>query len=132
MSDYLSAAYDKVCREAESAEDRWVSLYESHRYYGGPEEGGWYGTDRRLVKTQRFSSQDAADRAYKRIDALAKELTAEAKQAWAKRCSDELDWCEARGLDADYLPEPDGGTEYFVIIESVAGSRESRGSRGYE
>jgi hypothetical protein len=132
MSDYINAAYTKVCQEAESSEDRFVSLYESHRYYGGPEEGGWYGTDRRLVKTARFSSQSTADRVAERITKLAEEMTAESKRAWAEQRSRECDWCEARGLDADYLPEPDGGTEYFVVIENVAGSRESRGPRYYE
>lgn len=43
-----------------------------------------------------------------------------------------MEWLEARGLDADYLPEPDGELSYFVTIEDQPGSSESRGCRHYE
>ena len=132
MSDYIQAAYRKVCRNAETSDERFVSLYEESQYYGGPEEGGWYGTDMRLVETQRFASEATAYAVYTKIEAIAAAMTADSRAAWAQRCSDEVDWCDARGLDADYLPEPDGPSEYRVVIESVSGSRERRGSRHYE
>lgn len=131
-SDYIQAAYRKVCRDASASDERFVSLYEESQYYGGPEEGGWYGTDMRLVETQRYASEATAYAVYTQIEEAAKSMTADSRAAWAQRCSAEMDWCEDRGLDADYLPEPDGPSEYRVVIEAVAGSRECRGPRHYE
>ena len=44
----------------------------------------------------------------------------------------EMEWCEARGLDADYLPEPDGEVTYHVVTEDTPGEGVSRGCRHYE
>lgn len=129
---FVQAAFDKVCQRSETANDRFVSLYEKTFEYGGPEEGGWWRRDVRLLKTMRFSSQAAADAAYRRIDALAKELSAESKRRWAEHCAREVEWCEERNLDADYLGEPDGDSHYFVLIEPVAGGAEYRAPIHYE
>lgn len=129
---FINEAFDRVCKEAEASEDRFVSLYERTNQYGGPEEGGWYRADVWLIKTMRFSSLSAAKAASDRIAVLCLSLTDEAAKQWSARCSREIDWCDDRGLEADYLGEPDGPSDYFVAIETVAGSREYRDSAVYE
>jgi hypothetical protein len=130
--DFFEAAYREVCRESREAGGAYVSLYRKDSYYGGPEEGGWWGSDYELVRTQRFASEELAEQAAERVRQLASEMTADAKRMWSEHCRQQTDWCEARGLDADWLPEPDGPTEYVVVVEEVAGQCASRGSRTYE
>lgn len=131
MTSYMNAAFDVVagCKDCT---ERSVSLYERTSKYGGPEEGGWWRHDVVLVKTMRVPSQSAADAAYKRICNLAKAMADDAKQRWSERCSSEVDWCEARGLDADFLPEPDGPSDFFVVIEDTAGSLAAVAPAHYE
>jgi hypothetical protein len=52
---------------------------------------------------------------------FAEELNEVSKRQHDKHLSDSLDWLEARGLDADYLPEPDGPTEYGITNERFPG-----------
>jgi len=129
---FLHAAFDKVCPSAEEASPRYVSLYEKSSSYGGPEEGGWWRHTVSLVKTQQFSSEAAAKKALAEIEALAAEWKQESVHAHGERCLRETEWCEARGLDADYLPEPDGPSKYMAVIEETSGSMESRGPSSYE
>jgi hypothetical protein len=40
-----------------------------------------------------------------------------------------MEWLEARGLDADYLPEMNGAEEYFVLVtETVPNYQNSKPS----
>jgi hypothetical protein len=43
------------------------------------------------------------------------------KKQHNKQLSDSLEWLEARGLDADFLPEPDGPSEYHMTYERYPG-----------
>lgn len=129
---FLHAAFDEVCRKAENADETFVSLYERTCEYGGPEEGGWWRHDMVLLKTAKFPTQAVAERVAAQVASRASQMSAESKRAWAERCSREVDWCDERGLDADYLPEPDGPSEFEVVIEKVAGSRAYRAPRVYE
>jgi hypothetical protein len=47
-------------------------------------------------------------------------------------CATGVDWCEARGLDADYLGEPDGPSEFVIIVETAPGKSAVKGPRTYE
>jgi hypothetical protein len=129
---YVKSAFERVCNEAEQAQVCFVSLYESVPFYGGPEEGGWWGSDVVLVAHQRFPTEELAESAVERVRKLAVDLEEEAKRAYGQRCLDECGWLEARGLDADYLPEPDGPSKFHVAIENQPGSQESQGCRHYE
>lgn len=129
---YLKAAFDKMCPDAEQAKDRWVTLYERVSYYGGPEEGGWWGTNVVMVATKRCTSKDAAEKLLEEVKATAAAMGEEATRSHGERCGREMDWCEARGLDADYLPEPDGPSDFFVVVEEEPGAAESSGPRNYE
>ena len=128
----IQNAFFKVCSEAEIPESNFVSLYRKEQFYGGPEEGGWYGTDTVLVASQRYDTREAAEAAKAAVSKLAEVLTTEAKQAFNERCRAECDWLEQRGLDDDFLPEPDGECSYFVRVESVSGESEYEACRHYE
>jgi len=128
----ISEAFFEICQEAEPASPRYVSLYISAPFYGGPEEGGWWGQDVTLIASQRFETEDQAEAAKTRVGALAADLNREAKDSFGEYCLRQMEWLEARGLDADYLPEVDGSEEYFVCIETNPGSQAHHGNRHYE
>jgi hypothetical protein len=128
----IQEAFFGVCREAKPAEGCYVSLYCRAPYYGGPEEGGWWGQDVILVAYQWFSTQEAAEAARAEVERLAEKLRREARKGFGEQCLREMEWLEARGLDADYLPEVDGEEDYFVTFEETAGSCQSQGCRHYE
>jgi len=111
--------------------DIFLSLYCSEPFYGGPEEGGWWGRDTRLVCYKRFPSEELSRLALHRVEDLAKSLTAKSDRRWQERCRAECDWLESRGLDDSFLPETSGPDSYSVTVESRPGSRESTGDRHY-
>jgi hypothetical protein len=133
MSDAnLQAAFNAVIKDAETPSGCWVSLYANHPFYGGPEEGGWWGSDTVLSATKFYRFTDDAEKAKAKVQKLADELGQCARREYGERCLSESAWLEARGLDDDFLPEPDGPTTYFVTTEDQRGSLESQGCRHYE
>lgn len=131
-SRFVKASFFATCHTPEATEERFVSLYEHTSEYGGPEEGGWWRHSTVLVSTQKCANQFAAEHLLGRINERAKQLTDEARRRWAAHCAAETHWCEQRGLDADYLPEPDGPSEFEVVVESTAGSRSCQAPVNYE
>ena len=127
-----SEAFFSVCDDAQPAESHYLSLYVSVPYYGGPEEGGWWGSDTALVAYKHFDTSEALEAARAKVAALAVELTDQARRDFGQQCLREMAWCDARGLDADYLPEVDGESSYSVVTEDVPGSMVSEGCRHYE
>lgn len=114
--NFLEAAFDKVAQAPVVCEEWYVTLWRKSRFYGGPEEGGWWGTDRIPVKYKIYPSEELAEDAAGRITNLADELTRESEREDARYCASTMEWLEARGLEADYLPEPDGPDEYCVSV----------------
>ncbi len=131
MSEYLQSAFNEVCKEAKPAQGYFVSLMEYVRVYLGPEEGGCYGTDTHLVAYQYFSTEEAAEEAAKKVRELAKELKADAQREHGEMCLRQMEWLDARGLDADFLPEDDGPSDFCVVV-SEGLPEESTCSRHYE
>lgn len=128
--NFFQAAFEAVCKEAKPAEGFYVCLMESVPFYGGPEEGGWWGRDTHLVAYQHYPTEEQADAAVKQVEKLAKELSDESRKDFGEQCLREMEWLNARGLDADFLPEPDGESEFYVLkCEGLP--EESRGCRQY-
>ena len=128
----IREAFFGVCKDAEPAKARFVSLYVEVPFYGGPEEGGWWGRDVELVASQRCVTDDEAEALRRAVVTMSHQLNDEARQRFTRQCAYECDWLEARGLDSDFLPEVDGEESYFVAVEDVAGSLASEGTRHYE
>lgn len=131
MDTYIEAAFHKLCESAEPAAVRYVSLYRDDRFYGGPEEGGWYGTDTELVAHQATYSQESAEKLLASIKELADKLTAQAEESRNRHLAAECEWLEERGLEDSFLPEPDGGERFWVCVEEKLGSNVSTGDRFY-
>jgi hypothetical protein len=127
---YIREAFEQTCREAKAAEGWYVSLLEAVQFYGGPEEGGWWGEDVVLVAYQYYPTEEQARAAQEAVEELARELEAVALREYGELCRQQMDWLEARGLDADYLPENDGPSEFHVVL-SQGLPEESRGCRQY-
>ena len=132
MAGDLRAAFLTVCADATQAKSHYVSLYRHESFYGGPEEGGWWGSDTVLVAYKEYETEQAAEAARDAVQKLADELSKDAREAYLRGCAAECAWLESRGLDADYLPEVDGEDSYTVRIESRPGEDAREGSRHWE
>jgi len=128
----IEKAFHKICDNAKPAKSLYVSLYVNIPYYGGPEEGGWWGKDTKLVAYKEYSSIESAKAALQAVNKYSQELNDQAKVEFGEKCKAECEWLDERGLDGDYLPEVDGESEYFVVIESTPGEGNSQGTRHYE
>lgn len=117
MSRYLQSAFDAICKEAKQPEGCYVCLMERVQRYGGPEEGGWWTEDHVLVAYQWCATEEEASAIRERVEALAAELQGEAHREHGEYCLRSMEWLDARGLDADFLPEPDGPSEFYVAVE---------------
>ena len=132
---YINEAFSLVCVAAvrQDPGTQWyVSLYERTQQYGGPEEGGWYINASALVAYQEVASEPEAERIAEQVEQLAKRLSDQARHEHAKGCAAQCEWLDARGLDSDWLPEPDGPTMYMVRIENHPGEHTYQGPTHYE
>jgi hypothetical protein len=128
----LREAFEFVCTNAVKHQGVFLSIYRRSPFYGGPEEGGWWGEDVALEESQEFDFVAEAQLALDSIDLHVEAENNAAKLAYSRRCRRESDWLEARGLDDNALPEVSGPDSVFVRIETVRGSFESTGARHYE
>lgn len=125
-------AFREVCATAKPARKSYVSLYADQPYYGGPEEGGWWGHDHTLVAYHECSTDEEAEAIKAEVEKLAEDLSKQAKTEFGDYCRRSLEEAEAKGLYAEDLPEVDGETEYWVTIEDRPGDHAYVGTRGYE
>lgn len=125
-------AFFQVVSDATPARTSYISLYVNEQYYGGPEEGGWWGQDTKLVAFRECTNEVEALAIRNKVDVLAVQLTRESKDNFGQACKAECEWLESRGLDADFLPEVNGPDRYWVTDEDHPGSLVSQGSRHYE
>jgi hypothetical protein len=90
----------------------YVVLWRNEPFYGGPQEGGWWGSDSIVEAFERVSTREEADALCERIEELADRLTAQAARDHGRGCQAQLDWCEARGIDDSNSVF--GGVFFFV------------------
>lgn len=128
---FIQSAFDLVCKVRPKGEGCFVVLMEETSFYGGPEEGGWWGHDQLVRAYKHYPSRELADATGERIKMLAQELSAEAKKVYGEQCLRETEWLDARGLDDNFLPEPDGESTFYVIVDDHV-PEDSYGCRHYE
>jgi hypothetical protein len=128
---YLQQAFEIVLPDAEQGEEWYVVLVCERPFYGGPEEGGWWGSDTTCAAARVCFNKGEAERYAAQVRSLADELTKEARERHGSHCENEMDWLEARGLSADFLPEPDGEEQYYVLVRQGI-PEPCYGSRRYE
>ena len=127
----ITEAFHTLCKNATPAKGHYVSLYAVVPFYGGPEEGGWWGEDYELVAYHRCPAEAECILLRMEVQELAKELSANARYEFNRCCRNECAWLEERGLDDDFLPEPNGETRYCVFEEATPGEMASEGCRTY-
>ena len=132
MMKNINEAFFSVCADAVAAEGSYVTLYCNTPYYGGPEEGGWWGSDTSVIAYYKCDSEAHAEAVQAKVEALAKELSTDAKRSFGVACKSQCEWLAARGLDSDFLPEVDGEENYYVSVEQTPGEQASKGCRHYE
>lgn len=113
---FIQSAFDAVIKDAVKPTGHYVVLLEQVQRYGGPEEGGWWTTDTEVVSYKEFPTLEQAEAAAEAVKKLAKELSEESRKSLYRTLAESVEWLEARGLDADFLPEPDGPTTYYVSV----------------
>jgi hypothetical protein len=130
----IKEAFFEVCNEAKPAERSYVSLYVTLPFYGGPEEGGWWGHDTELVAYFEATNAVEAEAVSDRVTDLAEELSKEAKVSHDRASAASVEWVEHDPMAdvSDYFPEVDGEETYWVAVESQPGSHVSRGGHHYE
>lgn len=129
---YIQEAFEQIVAERKAVpqpETWYVVLWERVQWYGGPEEGGWYGNDNIPIEYGTFKSEQEASEVAERVERQARLLTKLAKRQHGENCLHELEWLDARGLDADYLPEADESS-FFVTCENEI-PQPQYGQRGY-
>lgn len=114
--DCLKDAFGKICENAKKPGKWYVCLIETQEVYGGPEEGGWYQTVADLIAYQEFVSEEQAEKAQAEVWKLAKELETESLATHGQHLLDSMDWLDERGLEPEFLREPDGPTRYAVVV----------------
>jgi hypothetical protein len=128
---YLQEAFEAVIKDAKIPEQWYVVLIEIVPFYGGPEEGGWWGCDTHVVAFKEYPTEELAQAAAEQVRKLAKELTDESYREYGDYCLRRMDWLEDRGLDSDFLLEPNGPSEYSVLVTNEI-PKSTYGCRRYE
>ena len=117
---------------AKSPSRSYVCLMLAEQSYAGAEEGGWYATDRTLIRYAEFSSPEAAADAAKCVTELANGLTRDAETEFNRGCLASLVAADERGVDYDTLPEVGGADRYYVIVTDSLPEKFEAESRHYE
>jgi hypothetical protein len=134
MRSYDKEAFFAVCQDAVPATRSYVSLYADQSYYGGPEEGGWWGHDQVLVAYYLCLTDVEAEAVRAAVEKLAGQMSKDAKDDFNRGCKAECEWVEQHDPMADvsdYYPEVGGEVRYWVATEDRPGSLASEGSRHY-
>lgn len=113
---YIYEAFKQVCDQSKPAKTWYVCLCTNQRCYGGAEEGGWWYDRGELLEYQAFNNEDTANEVAEKVRKVAEELSLDSKRQHGEAMLASMEWLDARGLDADYLPEPNGEEEYYVMV----------------
>jgi hypothetical protein len=116
----ISQAFDFLVPDATPCQRYFVVLWRRIPFYGGPQEGGWWGADTIPVKYTEAATEEAAEQLRANILAHAEELSREASRDHGRACLTQLAWCEERGIDDSnsVFGEDDGAEEHFVTVQT--------------
>ena len=111
--------------------EKWyVSVYQRVPFYGGPEEGGWWGEDVILEGYLNVPNEDIGKEVLGQLEERVKAKNDEARRAYGDKCLREMEMEERLGEGV--LGEVDGETSYFAVVEKELGSHTYQGCRHYE
>ena len=91
---YIREAFEETVKDAVQAEDSqiFLCLYAEIPFYGGPEEGGWWGADWELISHKRYPTEEQAQAALKKVTSLATSLSQNAHRQYGEQCLRDMDW----------------------------------------
>lgn len=124
-------AWNEIIEDSEVAQECYLSLYENVPYYGGPEEGGWWGYIQILLKYCKCSSYAQAEMLSDKLRKHCEELTEEAKKADGQDCLRHMERADQRGEDVSD-DGYDGPSTFYLQIESMPGEHQNTTRSHYE
>ena len=124
-------AWNEIIEDSEVAQECYLSLYENVSYYGGPEEGGWWGYLQILQKYCKCSSREQAEMLSNKLREHCEQLNKESKKADGEDCLRHMERADRRGEDVDD-DGYDGPSTYYMIIESMPGQHQVTTKSHYE
>jgi len=124
-------AWNEIIEDREVAQDCYLSIYQCESYYGGPEEGGWWGYLHILKEYCKCSSREAAEMLMEKLQERCKQLNNEAKIADGEDCLRHMERADRRGEDVSD-DGYDGPSTYYMTIESVPGENQVTTKSHYE
>lgn len=86
MDTFTRHAFSVTLPDAEHEDTWYVCLLVDTPFYGGPEEGGWWGTDTHTVAARACFNKRAADRYARQVRALAETLSSKARDRHGDAC----------------------------------------------
>lgn len=114
----IHEAFMKLVEQPIQCNRFYVVLWRRSQFYGGPEEGGWWGMDHIPEAYTRVDSREEAEALATRIEEMAKQLSRQAIMEHGRGCIAQLEWCEARGIEDSnsVFGEVGSPDEYYVQI----------------
>ena len=132
FDNIIERAWDRVVEDATKAEGCYVVLFCDRPYYGGPEEGGWWGTDNLVVSYRRCSTQEEAEAILTKMDEEVKNLNREADLDHGHLCLAQCARADAMGVEVESLYGEDSGSLRFRATITQELPRDYYGNRFYE
>ena len=112
----IQEAFMKLVERPISCGKWYVVLWKEMQFYGGPEEGGWWGWDSVPESYVVVNTREEAIALAKRIVGLAAELSREAIMEHGRVCIAQLEHCEARGIeDSNSVFGEVGGPDRYKV-----------------
>lgn len=124
-------AWKEIVEDSEVAQECYLSLYENAPYYGGPEEGGWWGHLQILKEYCRCTSRQAAELLMHKLQDRCEQLNRELRIADGDDCLRHMKRADQRGEDVDDYGY-DGPSTFYMIIEAIPGQNQNTTMRHYE
>lgn len=128
----IEEAWNKVVEDATKAEECYVVLFCDRPFYGGPEEGGWWGTDRLVLSYRRCSTIDEAEAILAKMDEEVKNLNREAEMDHGYLCLAQCERADALGVEVEYLYGEDSGANRYRATITQEVPQDYYGNRYYE
>ena len=115
----------------------FVSLYETSRAYGGPEEGGWWYTNYNLESSKKFYDREEAENFAERLEGEIEQQNLNEESLSSTRGFESIP--ESPEVSKSLYPEgyiPLGfsgsAKNYIVMVEDVSGENETKERPHYE
>jgi hypothetical protein len=116
QENYLKKAFETIIQDAKIAEQWYVVLVEKTPFYGGPEEGGWWGWDTNVIAYKEYPTEEFAQAAAEQVRRLAKKWTDQSYFDYEEDFLRLMERIETYGLSAKLLPLEIGAPSKYLVL----------------